>query len=41
MEKEGKLILKGTSQQCVAFDLGNLNRAYCGIFGDGWIVEDG
>jgi hypothetical protein len=25
----------------VAFDPGNLNSAYCGIFGDGWIVEYG
>ena len=28
MEKEGKLTLKGTSQQCVAFDSGKSNRAY-------------
>ncbi|MBV9175719.1 MAG: hypothetical protein JO297_01630 [Nitrososphaeraceae archaeon] len=34
--------LKGTSPQCLAFDPGNTNRAYCGTFGDGlWKTDDG
>jgi hypothetical protein len=34
--------LKGTSPQCIAFDPGNSNRAYCGTFGDGlWKTDDG
>jgi hypothetical protein len=33
--------LKGTSPQCIAFDPGNSNHAYCGTFGDGlWKTED-
>jgi photosystem II stability/assembly factor-like uncharacterized protein len=34
--------LKGTSPQCVTFDPGNSNRAYCGTFGKGlWKTDDG
>src|ERR671920_665177 len=34
--------LKGTHPQSIAFDPQNLNRAYCGTFGDGlWKTDDG
>jgi photosystem II stability/assembly factor-like uncharacterized protein len=33
---------EGTHPQCIAFDAGNSNRAYCGTFGDGlWKTDDG
>ena len=39
----GKLeSLKGTSPQCVAFNPGNSNHAFCCTFGDGlWQTDDG
>jgi hypothetical protein len=33
---------EGTHPQCIAFDAGNSNRAYCGTFGNGlWKTDDG
>ena len=34
-------VFESTSPQCIAFDPGNPNRAYCGTFGDGlWKTDD-
>jgi hypothetical protein len=33
---------EGTHPQCIAFDAGNSNCAYCGMFGNGlWKTDDG
>jgi hypothetical protein len=38
-KKKTHQFLEGTHPQCIVFDAGNSNRAYCGTFGNGCVRQ--